>query len=229
MIKLTSEKLEAIIKEGGASLDFKTGEDTKKKGFFVSIKDTEAQIKGVNEKTSAELVKELNEILKANAYDPEANAGRVLGLWIYEGVLFVDVSKCIKATKKDFYKIKNEAFINNQYSVYNNELNKTFNLITPIYTLYNTADLLGKPSAENIANYSKDFYNLQDIADALGYNARGGLDKMIFSSVDEIPETYELNKVIIKDVSNFTRDVLEEDASLSLEDALKYSRLIEAE
>jgi hypothetical protein len=226
---IEKEQLKDIIKNGGASLDFTTGKPTKKAGFFVSIKDTEAQLIGATGKPIDELLKEVNDLLKSNTYDPEANAGRVLGFWIKDGVLFVDVSKVIKATKKDFYKVKNEAFINNQYSVYNSIEDKTYNLITPIYTLYNTADLLGKPSADNIANYSRDFYNLQDIADFLGYGSGRGFTELIFSSVEAIPDGYEADRVIIKDCSNFTRDILEDDASLSLEDALKYSRLIEAE
>lgn len=229
MIKLTIEDLKKILKEGGASKDFKTGKDTKKKGFIISVKDTETQIKDINKKDINELLKEVNEALKNTVYNVEKNKNNLLGFWIENDVLFIDVSKCLKVTKKDIYKVKNEAFINNQYAVYNNESNETYNLIIPIYTLYNTSDLLGRVNAESIATYSQDFYNYNEIKEALNLTSNGSLKDIIFNSIDEIPSDYNYNKVIIKDLSNYTRDILESDVNLSIEDASKYSRLIKEE
>lgn len=229
MIKLTIEDLKKILKEGGASKDFKTGKDTKRKGFIVSVKDTETQIKDINKKDLSELLKEVNEALKNTVYDVESNKNNLLGFWIEDDVLFIDVSKCLKVTKKDIYKVKNEAFINNQYAVYNNESNETYKLIIPIYTLYNTSDLLGTPSAESITSYSRDFYNYNEIKEALKLTSNGSLKDIIFNSIDEIPSDYNYNKVIIKDLSNYTRDVIDNDINLSIEDASKYSRLIKEE
>lgn len=229
MLKLTIEDLKKILKEGGASKDFKTGRDTKKKGFIVSVKDTETQIQDINKKDINELLNEVNEALKNSVYNVESNKNNLLGFWIENNVLFIDVSKCLKVTKKDIYKVKNEAFINNQYAVYNNESNETYNLIIPIYTLYNTSDLLGIPSAESITSYSQDFYNYNEIKEALNLTSNGSLKDIIFNSIDEIPSDYNYNKVIIKDLSNYTRDVLEYDVNLSIEDASKYSRLIKEE
>ena len=231
MIQLTIKDLSIILNRGGASLDFKTGKDTKKRGFLVSIKDTETQFTNATHRDIKELVNDINKLLReSNTYNAELNKNNILGFWLDDNdTLFLDVSKCIRATKKDIYKVKNETFINSQYSVYNNETNETYNLIIPIYTLYNTSDLLGRPSADNIVNYSRDFYNLKDIADYLNIGAREGLSYLVFNSSDDIPEDYNYNKVIIKDLSNYTRDIIEEDASLSLADALKYSRLIKEE
>ena len=231
MIQLTIKDLSIILNRGGASLDFKTGKDTKKRGFLVSIKDTETQFTNATKRDIKELVNDINKLLReSNTYNAELNKNNILGFWLDDnGTLFLDVSKCIKATKKDIYKVKNEAFINNQYSVYNNETNETYNLIIPIYTLYNTSDLLGRPSADNIANYSRDFYNLQDIANYLNIGAREGLSYLVFNSSDDIPEDYNYNKVIIKDTSNYTRDLLDNDVNLSIEEAYHLSRLIRDE
>ena len=227
-MQLRRELVQSIIKDGGASLDFKTGKPTKKRGFIVSIKDTETQFEDATTRDIDELTEAINEALQSNTYNDEANARNLLGLWIDDGTLFLDVSKCIKATKKDIYKVKNEAFINNQYAVYNNETGKTYKLIIPVYTLYNTADLLGRPSADKLATYSRDFYNLQDIADFL-HIAREGLSCFTFDSVDNIPADYPYNRVIIKDTSNYTRDLLDDDVELSFESARNLSRLIEAD
>ena len=228
MIQLTIKDLLLILNRGGASLDFKTGKDTKKKGFIVSIKDTETIIKNATRRDIKEVLNEVNEALKTSVYNPEANKNNLLGFWIESGDLFLDVSKCLKVDLKNIYKVKNEAFINNQYAVYNNETGETFRLIIPIYTLYNTSDLLGKPNAENIANYSRDFYTVNDVKKFLGITTDGG-ERFIFESVDDVPADYNLSKIVIKDLSNYTRDILEDDASLSLADALKYSRLIKEE
>lgn len=228
MVKLTIEDLKKIIKEGGASLDFKTGKDTKKRGFIVSVKDTEAIIKNATRRDIKEVLNEVNEKLKASVYNCEVNKNNLLGFWIENNDLFIDVSKCLKVDLKNIYKVKNEAFINNQYAVYNNETGETYRLIIPIYTLYNTSDLLGKPNAENIATYSRDFYTVADVKKFLGITTDGG-ERFMFESVDDIPEDYNLSKIVIKDLSNYTRDILEDDASLSLADALKYSRLIKEE
>ena len=231
MIQLTIKDLSITLNRGGASLDFKTGKDTKKRGFLVSIKDTETQFTNATKRDIKELVNDINKLLReSNTYNAELNKNNILGFWLDDnGTLFLDVSKCIKNTKKDIYKVKNEAFINNQYSVYNNETNETYNLIIPIYTLYNTSDLLGRPSADNIANYSRDFYNLQDIANYLNIGAREGLSYLVFNSSDDIPEDYNYNKVIIKDTSNYTRDLLDNDVNLSIEEAYHLSRLIRDE
>ena len=228
MIQLTLKDLLLILNRGGASLDFKTGRDTKKKGFIVSIKDTETIIKNATRRDIKEVLNEVNEALKTSVYNPEANKNNLLGFWIESGDLFLDVSKCLKVDLKNIYKVKNEAFINNQYAVYNNETGETFRLIIPIYTLYNTSDLLGKPNAENIANYSRDFYTVNDVKKFLGITTDGG-ERFIFDSVDDVPTDYNLSKIVIRDLSNYTRDILEDDASLSLADALKYSRLIKEE
>ena len=228
MVKLTIEDLKKIIKDGGASLDFKTGKDTKKRGFIVSVKDTETIIKNATSRDVNEVLNEVNEVLKTSVYNCEVNKKNILGFWIENGDLFLDVSKCFKIDLKNIYKVKNEAFINNQYAVYNNETGETYRLIIPIYTLYNTSDLLGKPNAENIANYSRDFYTVNDVKKFLGITTDGG-ERFIFDSLDDVPEDYSLTKIVIKDLSNYTRDILDEDASLSLEDALKYSRLIKEE
>lgn len=228
MIQLTLKDLLLILNRGGASLDFKTGKDTKKKGFIVSIKDTETIIKDATSRDVNEVLNEVNEALKTSVYNPEANKNNLLGFWIEKGDLFLDVSKCLKVDLKNIYKVKNEAFINNQYAVYNNETGETFRLIIPIYTLYNTSDLLGKPNAENIANYSRDFYTIADVKKFLGITTDGG-ERFIFDSVDDIPDDYNLSKIVIRDLSNYTRDILEDDTSLSIEDALKYSRLIKEE
>lgn len=229
MIQLTLKDLLLILNRGGASLDFKTGKDTKKRGFIVSVKDTESIIRNVTSRDIKEVLNEVNEVLKTSVYNPEVNKNNLLGFWIENGDLFIDVSKCLKVTKKDIYKVKNEAFINNQYAVYNNETGETYRLIIPIYTLYNTSDLLGKPSAEAIATYSKDFYNYEEIKQALNLTSNGSLKDIIFNSVGDIPEDYNFNKVIIKDLTNYTRDLLEDDVNLSIENALKYSRLIKEE
>lgn len=228
MIQLTLKDLLLILNRGGASLDFKTGRDTKKKGFIVSIKDTETIIKNATRRDIKEVLNEVNEALKTSVYNPEANKNNLLGFWIESGDLFLDVSKCLKVDLKNIYKVKNEAFINNQYAVYNNETGETFRLIIPIYTLYNTGDLLGRPNAENIANYSRDFYTIADVKKFLGITTDGG-ERFIFDSVDDIPDDYNLSKIVIRDLSNYTRDILEDDTSLSIEDALKYSRLIKEE
>lgn len=228
MIQLTLKDLLLILNRGGASLDFKTGKDTKKRGFIVSVKDTETIIKNATRRDIKEVLNEVNEVLKTSVYNCEVNKNNLLGFWIENGDLFIDVSKCLKVDLKNIYKVKNEAFINNQYAVYNNETGETFRLIIPIYTLYNTSDLLGRPNAENIANYSRDFYTVNDVKKYLGITTDGG-ERFIFESVDDIPEDYNLSKIVIKDLSNYTRDILEEDASLSLADALKYSRLIKEE
>lgn len=228
MVKLTIEDLKKIIKDGGASLDFKTGKDTKKRGFIVSVKDTETIIKNVTSRDVNEVLNEVNEALKTSVYNCEVNKKNILGFWIENGDLFLDVSKCFKIDLKNIYKVKNEAFINNQYAVYNNETGETYRLIIPIYTLYNTSDLLGRPSAENIATYSRDFYTVNDVKKFLGITTDGG-ERFIFNSIDEVPEDYSLTKIVIKDLSNYTRDILEDDTSLSIEDALKYSRLIKEE
>lgn len=231
MIQLTIKDLSIILNRGGASLDFKTGRDTKKRGFLVSIKDTETQFTNATKRDIKELVEDINKLLReSNTYNAELNKNNILGFWLDDNdTLFLDVSKCIRATKKDIYKVKNEAFINSQYSVYNNETNETYNLIIPIYTLYNTSDLLGRPSADNIANYSRDFYNLKDIADYLNIGAREGLSYLVFNSSDDIPEDYNYNKVIIKDTSNYTRDLLDNDINLSIDEAYHLSRLIKEE
>lgn len=228
MIQLTLKDLLLILNRGGASLDFKTGRDTKKKGFIVSIKDTETIIKNATRRDLKEVLNEVNEALKTSVYNPEANKNNLLGFWIENNDLFIDVSKCLKVDLKNIYKVKNEAFINNQYAVYNNETGETFRLIIPIYTLYNTSDLLGRPNAENIANYSRGFYTVADVKKFLGITTDGG-ERFIFDSVDDIPDDYNLSKIVIRDLSNYTRDILEDDTSLSIEDALKYSRLIKEE
>lgn len=228
MIQLTLKDLLLILNRGGASIDFKTGKDTKKQGFIVSVKDTEAIIKNVTSRDIKEVLNEVNEVLKTSVYNPEVNKNNLLGFWIENNDLFIDVSKCLKVDLKNIYKVKNEAFINNQYAVYNNETGETFRLIIPIYTLYNTSDLLGKPSADTIATYSQDFYTIADVKKFLGITTDGG-ERFIFESVDDVPEDYNLSKIVIKDLSNYTRDILEDDASLSLADALKYSRLIKEE
>lgn len=226
MIQLTINQLKEILKNNGASIDFKTGKDTKKRGFIVSLKDTEAIIKDAVKMDVNELLKQVNEILKNNTYNAESNKNNILGFWIDDGALFIDVSKCLKVNKNNFYLVKNEAFINNQYAVYNNETNETYKLILPIYTLYNTSDLLGTPQTNDIINYSKDFYYYKDILKYLHIQDNGHATKMIFESVDEIPETYENKYVIIKDLSNYTRDIIEDDVNIDLKEALKNSRLI---
>ncbi len=228
MVKLTIKDLLLILNRGGASLDFKTGKDTKKRGFIVSVKDTETIIKNATRRDIKEVLNEVNEVLKTSVYNCEVNKNNLLGFWIENDDLFIDISKCLKVDLKNIYKVKNEAFINNQYAVYNNETGETYRLIIPIYTLYNTSDLLGKPNAENIATYSRDFYTVNDVKKFLGITTDGG-ERFIFNSLDDVPEDYSLTKIVIKDLSNYTRDILDEDASLSLADALKYSRLIKEE
>ena len=225
-MQLSINQLNDILKTGGASLEFTTGEPTKKQGFFVSLEDTETTFSINHYKDNSELLKAVNEALNSNTYNAELNKGHLLGFWIDNGRLFMDVSKCMKATKKDLYKVKNEALINNQYAVYNNELDKTYNLILPIYTLYNTADLLGEPTT-SLNTYSKDFYHLEDVAEFLGIK-RTGASEFCFDSIDSIPVDYNQSKVIIKDTSNYTRDLLDIDETLTIETAYKLSRLIEA-
>lgn len=228
-MKLTQEQVKRIREDKGASLDFKTGKPTTKKGYIVSLKDTESQILNASAYTLEELTQRINQILTSNTYNEDANAKNILGLWINEeDVLFVDVSKCINVNSKNLYIVKNEALINNQYAVYNNITNKTYNLILPIYMLYNTRDLIGRIGAGSINNYAVDFYKYDDIKEALNLTSNGSLQDIIFESVDAIPDGYNYSKVIIKDLSNYTRDILEQDAGLTYDEARKLSQLIEA-
>ena len=224
---ITQEQVKRILQDKGASLDFRTGQPTKKRGFLVSQKDTEATIQDASHYSIDDLTIIINEILKNNAYNDELNQKNILGFWIDENdILYIDITKCLNVSKKDIYKVKNEALINNQYAVYNNETGTTYNVIIPIYTLYNTSELLKTP--ESITNYSKDFYKYEDIKEYLNLSTNGSLNDIIYNSVDDIPEDYNYSKVIIKDLTNYTRDIIDTDANLSIEDAFKYSRLIEA-
>lgn len=227
-MKLSTSQVKEALQQGGQSLDFRTGKPTTKRGFFVSIKDTETTINNARELSLEDLTARINEALTSNVYNEELNRSNVLGLWINEdGRLFLDVSKCLHVGAKDIYKVKNEAFVNNQYEVYNNETGKSYKLIIPIYTLYNTADLLGRIKADRIANYSQDYYNAQDIADRFNVS-KAYISQITFDSIEDIPSEYNQSQVIIRDTSNYTRDILEDDPELSIEDASKLSRLIEA-
>lgn len=226
-MQLLQEQVKEALNNNGASYDFKTGKTTTKRGFLVSQKDTEATIQGAHNYNVEDLTLIINEILKNNTYNDELNKKNILGLWIDENdTLYIDISKCINVSTKDIYKVKNEAILNNQYSVYNNETGKTYKLIIPIYTLYKTSELLGYPTS-TLTGYSKDFYNVQDIADYFN-SSKANVSQLIYNSVDDIQEDYNNTYVIIKDLTNYTRDIQEDDITLTIQDISKYSRLIEA-
>lgn len=229
-MKISINYTTQILNNKGLTIDFKTHKPTNKKGFCISIKDTETQIQHASNYTPEELTKIINKILLKNTYNETLNKNKYLGFYIDEhDTLYIDISKILNVSKKDIYKVKNEAFTNNQYSVYNNITNTTYKLIIPIYTIYNTSDLLHTIELNDITSYSQDFYNWNDLKQELNLSTNGSLKDIIFDSVEDIPEDYNYTKVIIKDTSNYTRDILEYDINITITQAQKLSRLIESD
>lgn len=106
---MTKKELNKILKNGGASL--KNGKvKILKSGFMASYKDHESIIK--LEKNKSVILQLVNDYIKTFKRD-------YIGLWLDNGLLYIDVSKRFN-TKKECLTFAKE---NKQLAIYNNKLN----------------------------------------------------------------------------------------------------------
>lgn len=121
------KNLENIIKDGGATIDKDGKKANFTKGFFVSIYGAEKKqpIKNIDiEALKNDLQQKFEYITK--------HKNNYIGLWIFDGLLYTDISKHIKY-KQDALTL---GIKNNQKAVYDIEKNQDIYITKKVYTIY---------------------------------------------------------------------------------------------
>lgn len=119
--------LENIIKDGGATIDKDGKKATFQNGFFVSIYGAEKKqpIKSIDiEALKKDLQQKFEYITK--------HKNNYIGLWIYDGLLYTDISKHIKH-KQDALTL---GVKNNQKAIFDVEKNQDIYITKKVYTIY---------------------------------------------------------------------------------------------
>ena len=121
------DNLQNIIKDRGATIDKDGKKATFQKGFFVSIYGAEK--KQPLENIDFELLK--NDLQQKFEYITK-HKNNYIGLWIFDGLLYTDISKHIKH-KQDALTL---GVKNNQKAIFDIEKNQDIYLIKKVYTIY---------------------------------------------------------------------------------------------
>lgn len=123
------EDIKRIIENGGATLNKELKKASLTSGFMVSLEGTESQVKGDDYQAIRKAIEEKQEITKNND-------NLFIGLWLDNGIMYVDVSINIndKAEALEFAKRNKQLAI---YDLVNNDsiYLKDYNFIK-YYTLY---------------------------------------------------------------------------------------------
>ena len=161
------EDIKKIIEEKGATLTKELKQAELKEGYMVSLEGAESQVKGEDYQAIIKAIEEKQEIIKDNK-------GLFIGLWLDEGIMFIDVSINIedRAEALEFAKRNKQLAI---YDIVNNDsiYLKDYNFVK-YYTLYevirdknsNIIDYKIREQKENINLFKSVTANVKTLLNA---------------------------------------------------------------
>ena len=166
-----------LIKNGGLTLQADCTKAKEKNGFYCSIIGYEKIIK----------MEQLEETLKE--YKNKLLKNEYIGLWIDNGLLYIDITKHYKDKKRAIQNgIKNK-----QIAIYDIKQNKSIYLYKDTYILYKYNKV------NNDIKYLKEFYSIKDLQQT--FNIKN-IYQFIYNNIDTLKNDFKLLKdkyIIIKD------------------------------
>lgn len=179
------ELKEKIIKNGGLTLKNDLKESEEKQGYYVSKIGKE---KIINYDILEESIKEYQKELLKNEY---------IGLWVYNGALYIDITKHYKDKKEA---IKN-GIKNKQFAIFDIKNNCDIKLLKDTYILYKYNRF------KNDIQYIKEYYSINDIKDL--FSDIKYIHQFINNSIDTLDLHILKDKYIIVKDNCYYREYLE--------------------